>query len=113
MCLVLKPDDYAMASREEIEARTDGCGPSGWRIDMVPDHLGDVDITEPCLIHDWLYYIGGSEEDRKRADVMLYVNIAAAVLMAGGPMVPLRMAAAVMYYKAVRSCGSQFFGRGQ
>ena len=104
---------YSMADPGLVATIANGCGPGDWKIDLIPDHLGDVDLTDCCNQHDVLYHIGGTEADRKLADVLLYANIASAVLMAGGPMVPLRMAAAAMYYKAVRSCGSQFFGRGQ
>lgn len=104
---------YSMADPGLVAKAANGCGPGNWKLDFVPDHLGEVDFEDACNQHDVLYYLGGTEADRKFADVLLYANIASAILMAGGPMVPLRMAAAIMYYKAVRSCGAEFFGKGQ
>lgn len=101
---------YAMADPDMISKVGNGCGPGDWKLDLIPDHLGNVDLTDACLQHDVLYHLGGTEADRKLADVLLYTNIAASILISGGPMVPLRMAAAIMYYRAVRSCGAQFFG---
>jgi hypothetical protein len=101
---------YAAIPPEQVAAVANGCGPGDWKLDLVPDHLGGVDLTDACNQHDVLYHLGGAEEDRKLADVLLYANLAAAILMAGGPFVPLRMAAAVMYYRAVRSGGAEFFG---
>lgn len=101
---------YSMADPGLVAQVANGCGPGSWKLDLIPDHLGDVDLTASCDQHDVLYYLGGTEEDRRLADVLLYANIAASILMAGGPMVPLRMAAAILYYKAVRSCGAAYFG---
>lgn len=110
MDLLSKPDSYTAADRADIERVTNGCGPGGWRVDLIPDHLGDVDISEPCRIHDWEYSFGGSEEDRLKADVRLYVNVAGNVLLNDSYAVPLQMAAAVIFYRAVREAGAAFWG---
>ena len=102
---------YAAATPEQLAAaNVNGCGPGGWRVDLIPDHLGDVDISAPCNQHDYLYFLGGSEEDRLRADVLLYTNIAASVLLNDGYLVPLQMAAAAVFYRAVRNGGAAFWG---
>ena len=102
---------YAAATPEQLAAaNVNGCGPGGWRVDLIPDHLGDVDITDACNLHDYLYFLGGSEEDRLMADVLLYTNIAAKILLNDGYLVPLQMAAAAIFYRAVRNGGAAFFG---
>ena len=102
---------YAAATPEQLAAaNVNGCGPGGWRIDLVPDHLGKVDYSEACRQHDYLYFLGGTEEDRLFADTLLYVNIAASVLLNDGYLVPLQMAAAAIFYRAVRNGGAKYFG---
>lgn len=105
---LLAPVSYLQASRAEIEARTNGCGPEGWRGDIVADldSLAGLDISDPCRVHDWMYGEGGSDDDRLTADIMLYLNIAALVLRAGGPLAPVRMAGAAAMYLAVRAGGA-------
>lgn len=112
MTLVAVHPAYAAADPSDILRVTNGCGPGGWRLDLVPDHLGDVDISEACRQHDYLYYIGGSEEDRLHADVLLYTNIAALILFNDGYLVPLQMAAAAIFYRAVRNGGDAFWAWG-
>lgn len=109
MLLAVHPA-YAAATPEQIAAVANGCGPGAWKLDLIPDHLGDVDITEVCNQHDFLYSLGGTEEDRLMADVLLYTDIAGMVLLNDGYLVPLQMAAAVIFYRAVRNVGAKFFG---
>ena len=107
------PDAYLELTPEQIAQVANGCGPMGWRIDLVPDSLGGLDISADCSCHDYMYSLGGDEQARRFADVILYCNIAHKVLMAGGPLQAFRMAGAGIMYKAVRSCGEDHFGNGQ
>ena len=110
MLLALHPA-YAAATPEQLAAaNVNGCGPGGWRFDLIPDHLGDVDISDFCREHDYLYFLGGTEADRLAADVLLYTKIAASVLLNDGYLVPLQMAAAAIFYRAVRNGGAAFWG---
>ena len=106
------PDAYRALLPEELVGIVNGCGPGGWRVDLVPDSLAGLCITDECNLHDWMYAQGGTEEDRRFADVFLYCNLAHKILMAGGPLQAFRMAGAGIMYKAVRAGGSEFFGRG-
>lgn len=46
-----------------------GCGPAGWMLDVVPDQLPGLPCWEAAGDwHDWLYYLGGDERARSRAD---------------------------------------------
>lgn len=107
------PDAYRALSDEALATIVNGCGPEGWRVDLVPDSLLGLCITPECNLHDWMYGKGGDETARKLADVTLYLNIAAKVLLEGGPLVPFRMAGAVVFYKAVRIGGKEHFGERQ
>lgn len=51
-----------------------GCG-SGWTATIVPDSLGGIDISEACNIHDYDYEVGGTQEDKERADFNFLINM--------------------------------------
>jgi len=106
------PDAYRALLPEELALVVNGCGPAGWRVDLVPDSLLGLCITPECNVHDWMYLQGGDEAARKLADVTLYLNIAAKVLLEGGPLVPLKMVGAMVFYRAVRIAGAEHFGPG-
>ena len=106
------PDAYRALPPEDLAKIVNGCGPKGWRVDLVPDSLMGLCVTSECNLHDWMYSQGGSEAERQFADVVLYVTVAFKVLMEGGHLVPLRMAGAAIFYKAVRECGAEHFGAG-
>lgn len=107
---LLASESYRQATSEQRKAVVNGCGPGGWRVDLVPDNLFGLCITEPCNVHDWDYNEGGDEAKRKEDDIRLYLNICITVLEAGGPLEPARMAGAAAFYRAVRECGSEYFG---
>lgn len=104
------PAEYLALSPEEIARVTNGCGPQGWRIDLVPDSLAGLCITAECNLHDWMYAQGGDEQARRFADVVIYNNITHKILMAGGVFQAFRMAGAAIFYKAVRAGGGAYFG---
>lgn len=48
---------------------SDGCSnPVQW----IRDSLADLDIVQFCYIHDWFYWQGGTREQRKWADRILF-----------------------------------------
>jgi hypothetical protein len=106
---LIAPESYLLASPAERAAVVNGCGPAGWRFDLVPDSLAGLDVSEACKIHDWMYRLGGDEAARKEADVILYLNLARLVLMAGGSLTGIRMAGAAAFYLAVRKGGAAYF----
>lgn len=111
---LIAPESYWQASPEEIAAKTNGCGPEGWRLAIV-EMLGSctgLDFTPACRIHDWMYGHGlaGDEEGRKEADITLKINIDIIVLTAGGPLTAARLAAADAFYVGVREGGAEHYG---
>jgi len=110
---LIAPESYRLASQADRAAVVNGCGPGGWRVDLIPDHLCGLCITEPCNIHDWMYGEGGDETKRLEDDITLLLNILITVLEHGGPLEPLRLAGAVIFYRSVRECGAAFFGGGK
>ena len=73
---------------------SDGCT-------FFPDTIRGISLLPPCVEHDYAYYLGGSKEDRLKADKQLRKR----VKELGMPKV-----AATMYY-AVRFFGGRFWPR--
>lgn len=66
---------------ENIESRLfdksipkNGCG-SGWNAWLVPDTLFGLDFTIPCAIHDEMYAVGKTIEDKDEADRVFFNNM--------------------------------------
>lgn len=80
---------------------SDGCtrAPEG----LIGEDGELIDVSLACLLHDWAYFIGGSECDRRTADHNLMVNM----LVLGST-----VAAALLYYKGVRLFGAWGKSRG-
>ena len=90
-----------------------GCGPACWPIDLVPDVLPFLpDWSVAGDYHDYLYWRGGNDADRKHADQELARLMLARVawwrLIARARMRCL----ALIYYKFVRKYGWKFFNCG-
>lgn len=111
---LIAPDSYWMASPEEIAAKTNGCGPDGWRLAIVEllDSFTGVDFGPACRIHDWMYGHGtkGDESGRLEADITLKINLDIIILTAGGPLTGARLAAADAFYASVREGGEKHYG---
>lgn len=61
------------AMRREIVS---GCGPgSGWKAILVPETLWGLSVHEACDIHDWMYHLGETIEDKKAADRVFLNNM--------------------------------------
>jgi len=66
---------------KNIEARLcdkgiekNGCG-SGWNAALVPDNWFGIDFTIPCAIHDEMYAVGKTVEDKNEADRIFLNNM--------------------------------------
>jgi len=114
MLQLIAPDSYRNATPEEIAAKTNGCGPEGWRLAIVEllDSFTGLDFSPACRIHDWMYGHGiqGDEVGRRDADITLKVNLDIVILSAGGPLTAARLAAADAFYASVREGGVKHYG---
>lgn len=81
-----------------------GCGGKGGFINP-PEFL----FHASCNQHDFYYWRGGSEEDRKQADDYFYQFMLEDVSNAVWWKRPLYKSMAFLYYKAVRVVGKKFF----
>lgn len=73
--ILYAPASFLTASEIELELICNGCGPSGWKVDIVPDHIFYLYIGSACNIHDWMYHHGRSDEDKKEADRVFLNNL--------------------------------------
>lgn len=92
-----------------------GCGPQGWKLDLIPDKLFGVSIIESCRIHDAMYSLGlhglglkGSESHRGVCDRVFLNNMIRTVngIKWQLPFIKqYRLWLANKYFKAVRNFG--------
>lgn len=66
-----------------------------------------------CNHHDFNYWLGGDEEDRKKADKQFYAAMLEDCERYKGLRKYYYRSMAWVYYRAVRMCGSQFFNYHQ
>ena len=59
---------------EENKKNCNGCG-TGWNKYLVPNTIYGLNIRIVCCIHDEEYEIGGTQEDKDRADDNIHDNI--------------------------------------
>ena len=89
---------------------SNGCGADGALFDLVPDNFLGVDISEPCKIHDYCYFIGGTEKDRELADRMFRSNLRTCVLNDDNLIFrDTNLKLCELYYIAVRRFGMSNF----
>lgn len=83
---------------------TNGCGGKGGWINP-PDFM----YTASCDHHDFNYWLGYTEADRKAADRKFYAAMIKDCRRAPWYKRPFYRAVAWLYYRAVRLCGKRFF----
>ena len=95
------------------------CGPDRFmrrnRIDFVPDHLFGLDIKLACCIHDYMYRIGTTKQERAQADHVFYLNMLWLIDDddTNWFLTSARKAKAWVYFQAVRLFGKENFWAGK
>lgn len=109
------PEQYWRLGREAIKEITNGCGPGGWLRALVPDTIWGLDISEACDIHDYMYAVGLTNEDKEVADRVFLNNIVRLINAKTRYWVlkRLRYRRASTYYLAVKNFGGPFFWSGK
>jgi hypothetical protein len=114
--------EYDYESTAEILRRkqTNGCGPGGWKFDLVPDTMYGLSVREACDIHDWMYLFGKTLEDKDRADRSFLNNVIRLIdartttnWFGRNILKPLRYRRAKTYYEAVSHFGGAAFWKGK
>jgi len=109
------PPDYWKLTPKQKSRVCNGCGTKGIIGHIIPDSLWGLSILEACYIHDFMYAIGDSIEEKDEADRVFLNNMLR--LVDSGSSNPIsswfRSRAAVKYYYAVRDCGGPAFWEGK
>jgi hypothetical protein len=98
---------FMLADLGELMLICNGCGTE--KSSLVPDHMYGLYIGYCCYIHDYDYYLGQTEADRRFADERFKRNLRAMVRLEGGVFKPVRYLRVNTYYQSVRICGEQAF----
>lgn len=102
---------YREASSLAIAEICNGCGTKGFGGWIVPDTLWGLDIHPACEIHDWDYFMGETDEDKRAADRILLNNMLRIIhAKTKNPILKaLRIHRAQVYYHIVRLLGGLAF----
>lgn len=109
--LLYAPESYVAAPPQVRATVVNGCGPGGWKVDIIPDTIWGLDIRPACDIHDWMYTAGETIADKDEADRVFLNNCLRLIDAAGGLWLvrALRRRRARVYYEAVRHFGGPAF----
>ena len=91
-------------TQEQKDRYCNGCGPKGGFV-PVPEFF----FHASCLIHDFYYTCGGTEDDRKVADDLFYAAMKKDVRSLFFLRRPYAYLLAWLYYRAVRRWGKACF----
>jgi len=62
-----RPDDMLKEGLAALKV-TNGCGSADSKFDFVPDNLLGLAILAACQVHDWMYHVGKTFDDKELAD---------------------------------------------
>ena len=75
----------------------------------IPNTMYGLDVEEAGNIHDYMYHIGRTIEDKAEADRTFLNNMLRLINDRGGLLAPLRRRRALKYYEAVVYFGGPAF----
>ena len=110
---LLKSKAVAKLSETAIKAVSNGCGPQGSKIDLVPDDFLGLDLTRACNIHDAEYLFN---DDKLEGDLNFLVNMCILNHHDTGESATtkgLRFDIIMQYFKAVYFYGDKAFKKGK
>lgn len=113
--MLYAPTAYVKAGDGVRRIVVNGCGPAGWKGQLIPDTAYGLDISAACNIHDWMYLAGSTLAEKEEADRVFLNNLLRLIEAAGGPWLlrRLRRRRARLYYEAVRLFGGPAFWSGK
>jgi len=91
-----------------------GCG-TGWSEKLVPDTIYGMSIEEACCVHDYMYVVGATEEDKVNADHVFLDNMLILIANNHKWYYPTMLARhrAITYFDAVTRAGGKTFWEGK
>lgn len=114
MTQLYAPVGYQRLLPEEKADICNGCGAkfgvSKW---LVPNRMWGLNVKEACNIHDYMYHIGSTLEDKAEAD-RVFLNNAIRLINDASPwLAGFRRRRALKYYEAVHLVGGAAFWKGK
>lgn len=113
--VLFAPSDYWGLNADIRKTLTNGCGSQRKGGKLVPDTIWGLNIREACNIHDFMYGLGATIEDKESADRTFLNNMLR--LIDGETRCEvlkfLRRYRAMSYYSAVRDFGGPAFWAGK
>lgn len=109
MVELFAPPGYWRLTPEQKAEVCNGCGSrSTW---WVPDTIWGLCVTPACNIHDYMYAVGETAQDKEDADTAFLNNMLRLIqAQASWPLLArLRAHRARVYYRAVRDLGGPFY----
>ena len=104
------PQEYWYLSEKAKKQICNGCGAKGSFLAKI---IPQGKFREACNIHDYMYAIGKTDEDKKIAD-RVFINNLNRIVEASSPFLrPFRKLLALSYYKAVAQMGDEAFWRNK
>ena len=105
-----EPEVWDRLSDKEIPKNGCGAGSTAW---LIPNKWFGLDFTIPCGIHDEMYALGKTQEDKIIADRVFYNNMLRAVEARPWYLQPLGRRLALRYFQAVDQFGAVSFWEGK
>ena len=104
------PEAYFRLSPEAKREIVNGCGPGKFSF-LIPDTMYGLDVSAACDIHDYMYFMGETIEDKKEADRVFMNNLLRIIEAKTQSKILswLRKRRAVKYFSAVAMFGGPAF----
>jgi len=104
------PEAFLECPVKTLVTICNGCGAEDSKFDFVPDSLWGLYIGHACVIHDFEYEVGVTEEDKKAADRRFRDNMVSLIYKGSTWILRYpRLIIADGYYKAVDVRGDDAF----
>jgi len=112
---LVAPASFWLAAPGRRQNVCNGCGPGGWKWDIVPDTMYGLSVRDACDIHDWMYCHGKTVLDKDNADKVFKANLYQIIEKKTSfwPLKILRRIRACWYYLAVSWLGHAAFWKGK
>jgi len=88
-------------NREEFERMTNGCGPGGWKYDIVPDKIYGLSIKYDCNNHDIDWHFAKTWDEAVLANILFKKAVHSRIKNGKWILRGVRYVRFMWYYRAV------------
>jgi len=107
---IYAPKEYWELTKAEKILICNACGGRGGKLNFL---IPQKHFQEACNIHDYMYYIGRTQEDKREADATLLYNLDQIVNQMSGIKKWWYKKLAKTFYEAVSKFGDYYFWKGK